>query len=217
MWLADDDWLGPRFISQCAGPLIENDQLVQVGGIAHFYEDSKVVRESERIDLLEDNSFIRVLKYYRVVTSNSILFGLMRRNIALSTHAENTLGGDFLFTAAMAYQGKIKTNANAVLHRSLGGASASIKHLTRSLALNDWHAVTPNLSIVLSSFIDIASRNAIYREQSTSKRFVLAVAVFVLLLIKLVVVGNTKTIVVRSLVGFMGEERYRTLRDCIRR
>jgi hypothetical protein len=55
----------------------------------------------------------------------------------------NCLGSDWLFAAALAYQGKVKTVDGVCIHRALGGASQSLRGMARALSLPAWQGRVP--------------------------------------------------------------------------
>jgi len=65
MWLSDDDWLDPSYISKCMYFLSNNEDYVLVSGKEKYYDGEKFVCEAAKIDLTEDSRGGRVLSYYR--------------------------------------------------------------------------------------------------------------------------------------------------------
>lgn len=138
MWLADDDWLGPSYISECISFFQENpDHSLVTGKTYYFLENNKqyfnekeflaevlstnkFIAEGERLNLWQETGTERVIAYYQQVLDNGVFYGLMRRNQLLKVPLYNTMGGDWLMIAAIAFLGKVKTldKENVCLNRS---------------------------------------------------------------------------------------------------
>jgi hypothetical protein len=83
------------------------------------------------------------------------------------------LGNDWLLAAAVAVQGQLTTLTETHLYRELGGTSADIPKLVRTLGLPRGHARVPHLIIARELIRDIAGRAAPYRELSPPRRALL--------------------------------------------
>ena len=75
MWLADDDFLSPGYISRCVRRLSEPDAPRHVVGRAVFHRDGIVVRE-ESFQYVDVDPRERVLSYYRSVNGNSLFYSM---------------------------------------------------------------------------------------------------------------------------------------------
>jgi hypothetical protein len=126
------------------------------------------------------------------------------------------MGGDWLFVAAMAYLGKVKTLPDTAVHRELGGTSASVAGIAAALNLPLVQLALPYSTVAVNAALDIAAHNPVYRDRSALGRGALASAVFTQVMITKAVVLNFKRVVVRLLRALMGDERYRRLRERIR-
>jgi glycosyltransferase involved in cell wall biosynthesis len=179
MWLADDDWLEPGYVSHCARSLAEQRDAVLVGGVAKYYQQGVLKRTGKPTDCASTGARQRVLSYYRQVDDNGLFYGLMRRDAAVRAGVVNCLGGDWLFVAAIAYQGNVLTNRAAVLNRSLGGTSESASKMTAMLNLPSWQARMPiTLPLAGNAAKDILVRSPVYRDMGTLERVLFSSLVF---------------------------------------
>jgi glycosyltransferase involved in cell wall biosynthesis len=178
MWLGDDDWLDSSYVSLCVRKLIENPDHSLVCGAANYYEDGRLLFEGETIILPQESAQERVATYYQRVTANGSFYGVMRRRQLLGATFPNTLGGDWLLIAAMAFMGKFDVVTSTSVGRTSGGMSKSMKNITASLGISDLHARVPNLSIALSACKDIAWKSSAYDSLSRAARLSLARRVF---------------------------------------
>jgi glycosyltransferase involved in cell wall biosynthesis len=216
MWLGDDDRLDPSYVRLCAAALRADPALSLVAGSAKYYRRGAFLRAGIPMELLYDRPAARILRYYASVGDNGTFYGVMPRALASRVAWRNCLGGDWLFIAAMAYLGKVKTLPQTALHREVGGASASRARLAAVLDLPTVQLALPYSSIAFNAALDVAVRNPVYRDRAALRRGAMACAVFMQLVVSKVVVMNFKIVVVKLLRALMGDERYRRLRERIR-
>lgn len=178
-WLADDDWLDPAYVGRCVQVLLERPDVVLAGGYARYYQGGVFRRIGEPTRCLSDGPMRRVLQYYRQVDDNAIFYGVMRRPAATRTGLLNCLGGDWLYVAAMAYQGKVETIESAFVHRDLGGASQSLRKMARALSLPAWQAWVPaTLPLAMHAARDVGWRNTVYAALPRPTRLAFALLLF---------------------------------------
>lgn len=178
MWLGDDDWLDQSYVKSCVQVLLEHPDYSLVCGKARYFNESKLAHEGVSIDLLQENGSDRVLAYYEQVADNGTFYGLMRRTQILGAPFRNTLGGDWLIVAAIAFMGKVKTLPDVYTNRSLGGASVDYEKLATTLGLSSFAANHPNLSIAGSAFSDIVWHSPVYSKSGFFNRLSLGCKVF---------------------------------------
>jgi glycosyltransferase involved in cell wall biosynthesis len=175
MWLGDDDWIDPNFISECVRVLVARHDVVIAGGQAKYYRQGVLQGVGKPTACLSNSPASRVLSYYRQVDDNGIFYGVMRREAAARIEIVNCLGGDWLFMAAMAYQGKVETIHGAFVHREIGGSSESRGKMAKALGVSWWEAQLPlTLPLAFNAAREVASRNRIYRGQGILARLGLA-------------------------------------------
>jgi glycosyltransferase involved in cell wall biosynthesis len=157
MWLADDDWLDPTYVSRCAEVLVGHPDHQLVCGRGRYFRGAGFCFDEEEINLLEETAGERVLSYYRRVGMNGAFYGLMRREVANALPLREVLGGDWLFVARLAGRGKVRTLSDAHLNRSIAGVSQDIKTLARREGVSSgFFAHNPHVYIALVVFKDIA-------------------------------------------------------------
>jgi hypothetical protein len=145
--------------------------------MARYLRDGQVVRDGADIQLTEDSPTRRVLAYLHDVDENGVFYGLMRRSVLLgAAPLRNVLGNDWLFTAAVATQGKVATITATAINRELDGTSSDFVKLAGTLGLPAWQARIPHLVIAWELFKDVAWRAPIYRALRPPSRIALAVA-----------------------------------------
>lgn len=175
MWLGDDDWIDPSYVSHCAEVLMRDSSCSLACGVDHYYVDDKLEREGTNIDLGDATGIGRVLSYYRQVTMNGAFYGVMRtQEIARVPMYEKLLAADWLMVAALAYRGKIKTLASTSLHRTLAGQSRDWTTLLSTLPLSDFQKQNYGLTIASSVFNDIAWRSPVYEAMGRPQRLAFA-------------------------------------------
>jgi hypothetical protein len=110
------------------------------------------------------HAIARVLSYYRQVDDNAIFYGTMRRELASQAQVHNSVGGDWLFAAGMAYRGRLATDPQTRIHRDAGGSSQDRRKMAASLGVSAWEAWLPvTLSLAVNAARDVAWRNSAYR------------------------------------------------------
>jgi glycosyltransferase involved in cell wall biosynthesis len=177
MLLSDDDWLDDDYVAVCLAELRARRELVLVCGMARYIRDGEVVRGGAEIQLAGDSPARRVLNYLHEVDENGVFYGLMPRSaLRGAAPLRNVLGNDWLFTAAVATQGKVATITTTAINRELDGTSADFAKLTETLGLPAWEARIPHLVIAWELFTDVAWRAPAYRALGPPARIRLAVA-----------------------------------------
>jgi glycosyltransferase involved in cell wall biosynthesis len=181
VWLSDDDWFDPAYLSQCAGALVAQTELGLVCGTDRYYEDGKFVFENRRINLLEDSGSERVLSYYRQVGINGTFYGLMRREQLLKIPFQAALGGDWLLVARVAFLSKVKALESVAINRSVTGASQDLRKLAAREGLSPFMVRNPHLKVALLAFGDIVWVKSPYRAMSLMGRLALGCRCFLVL------------------------------------
>lgn len=174
MWLADDDWIGPNYVSACAEYLAGRpDCHVACGRVAYYRGDEFSFRDRE-LNLFEESGAARVLSYYRQTGPNGAFYGLMRRGAMDEAPPLHVLGGDWLFLSHMAFRGKVKTLEDADINRSLEGRSQDVESIARHYGLSDFQKRHIYLFVAASVFKDIAWRAPVFEPLGVPRRWVLA-------------------------------------------
>jgi glycosyltransferase involved in cell wall biosynthesis len=174
MALADDDWLSPNYIGECLEELRSDSSTISVVGVPHMYDGERFLRTGGQTMIMEASPVDRVVSYYRTVVENSGFHGLTRRAVLMALPAmPNTMGGDWVWMASIAYTGKIKTNTRASILKQEGGASVTWARIASVLNLPSWQARYGWEAIVLAAIQDIA-RSPVYAELGPAGRLSLA-------------------------------------------
>jgi glycosyltransferase involved in cell wall biosynthesis len=163
MWLSDDDWLDAEYLSTCVALLTANQDVSAVCGRVRYVNHDTTAFFEDPVAILDSVPANRVLHYFRTVVRNGVFHSLMRRADAVSIPLENRFGSDWLFMGGMACLGKIRTSPDVCVHRSLGGASGSIKSLVDTLDLPKSAETHPWTKLGLTIALDIIWRNKAYR------------------------------------------------------
>jgi glycosyltransferase involved in cell wall biosynthesis len=170
MWLADDDWIDPSYVSQCASILAQRPDELLVCGRARYYRGGEFAFAERPVNLLARSGWARLIDFYRTVTLNGPFYGVMRRK-PLETIPLSRF--DWLFVGSLAYLGKIRTLENVSLHRSLEGGSQDAETLARSLGLSSGAARNWHLAVARLVFEDIA-HGPVYRSSHPVTRYLAA-------------------------------------------
>jgi len=173
MWMGDDDWLDRNYLSSCSRILLQHADHELVVGRGRYFIDGNHAFDEDPIDLLDTSACERVLSYYRTVGINGMFYGLMRREMVAHTKIDNVFGGDWLFLARIAFQGKARTLEAVAINRSTDGASGDLEQLARQVGVSRVLVKKPLLAVAYSAFRDIAWRSPIYSSLSRRSRFAL--------------------------------------------
>jgi glycosyltransferase involved in cell wall biosynthesis len=174
MWLSDDDWLDPSYLSRCVEALSTDAELSLVCGTAKYIDESGREHPGIAMNLLHDSAPERVLRFYGRVNDNGTFYGVMLRERLLANPMQNVLGGDWLLVATLALSGKIRTLENVSIHRSRGGVSADVRALARAHGLSERASREPHRAIATTIFKEIAFRSAEFSQLDLPNRWLLA-------------------------------------------
>lgn len=178
MWLGDDDWLDPSYVSQCAAFLLNSPAFSLVAGKALYFQGEAIIYEGKSINLLNVSGKERVIDYFEIVTDNGVFYGVARREFLLNTHLQNTIAGDWLLVGHLAFLGKVKTLENVFVNRLLGGTSSSMPNLIEAYGMKGFLARNPYLKIALNILTDIIWNSEIYRPSGRIGRLWLGLSTF---------------------------------------
>jgi glycosyltransferase involved in cell wall biosynthesis len=147
MWLSDDDWLDPGYVSSCLRALQTDPAARLVCGQA-LYETAEGEIDERPIDLTSPSPAVRVIRYFARMNMNGPLFGVARRADLLATPFQEVPGGDWLLVSAFAARGRVRTLTGVHIHRSTEGLGSDPERLGSSFGLRGpfaryhhlWHA-----------------------------------------------------------------------------
>ena len=212
MWLADDDWMDPQYVSACMRIHLANPETAVVAGRSLGYRAGIPIGYGRSIRLTQSMPIARVLRYYAAVGDNGAFYGVMRRNVLLRCQLPNALGGDWVLMAQMAFLGTIEVDSEVCIHREREGATAeSISGIVRSLGLPRIHALFPFTSIALSAAISVLARNSVFSRYDFATRSVVGALVTLIVLVR-----GGLTYAKMMVIKVLGIERSRKIKRLLR-
>ncbi len=140
-----------------------NSDYQLVCGRTRYFEAEQFRFVEVPINLTQDSSSRRVLSDYRQVGMNGMFYGVMVRKILSSLEAQNSLGGDWLMMAQIAFLGKVRTLESVFANRSLAGASQDVEQLALREGLPRLVARNAHLFIAFKVFRDICRVSPVYK------------------------------------------------------
>jgi len=206
MWLGDDDWIDPTYVSRCVDMLDGNKSLSLVSGMSCYYRDSKKIYDGKVFNVVSDCPWCRVLSYYWKVADNAMFYGLMRTHQIKQLKMKNTMGGDWLLIAEIAFFGKVLTLKGFAVHRELGGATVSYKKIASTLGLSSFHGFFPFISIACATLSEVIN-SPTYKLRPFFERIVVGLAIFVIIITKSLVI-YTKELVRHLKHLWLGSKKF---------
>jgi glycosyltransferase involved in cell wall biosynthesis len=154
LWLADDDWLAPNYISECVSHLESDESLILTSGIAAYHRgDGTITHYGNIIQLLSRSSFFRIATYLWMVEENSIFCGLYRNELVKPCTFPNILAGDWAWLCNVALRGRARVLPQVYIYREFGdSSSASYERLVKIYGLAPWAARFPGIATALGIF-----------------------------------------------------------------
>lgn len=171
MALGDDDHPDANYVAECVAALESDPALVVAAGRPFMCKGDVQVREAVRTDLLDASPRTRVLAYYRRVEENASFNGVIRcAAIAAVPPMRNTMGGDWLYMASVAWLGRIRTIDTTTIRKQVGGTSRSTISMAKQMGMPFIQGLLPAESIMVSAFLDIAWRSPVYASLGSVSR-----------------------------------------------
>ena len=150
MWLSDDDWIDPGYVSRCLAILLEDATTVLACGLARYYREGAFVVDERPIELDSPRAGVRLVRYFGRVSMNGPLFGVARRGDLAAVGFPPVVGGDWLLVAELAARGRVRTLRDVRIHRSITGLGADPSALARSFGLDGARATHHHLLVAVS-------------------------------------------------------------------
>ena len=135
MWLGDDDWLDPSYVSRCIEELMANPPLVLASGLAWYYRQGKSQAAGAPLEIVAVSWARRMLNYDWKVSETGMFYGVMRTAHLRKAGLRKSLGGDWHTIAAVLAGGGATTRVDVYVHHELGGASASPAQIAKTPTL----------------------------------------------------------------------------------
>lgn len=181
MWLGDDDRIDAGYVRRCLEVLQADPSAALVAGHVRYHAPDREF-DGARVEVLADDGIRRVLDYYRAVGDNGIFYGLMRREVSDATPPmKNVMGNDHHLVATVAHRGHLRVVDDVMLHRSTGGATASLQRAARSAGMPRWHGEFPPLAFAWFAFADLAWASPVYAEVGRVRRVWVGLRAFAIL------------------------------------
>jgi glycosyltransferase involved in cell wall biosynthesis len=174
MWLGDDDWIDPTYVSACVAELRKDPSLALVSGGTNYYRAGEHINSGRCFELMQPTPWRRVVSYYRNVVDNSAFYGVMRTAQLRAIGIRNVRAWDWIVIANIAALGKLKVLSSVAVHRELGGASSDPKAIAESQRLRAFQARFPKSAVVANVWWDIFSAGVGFKQFRGVRRFVLA-------------------------------------------
>jgi glycosyltransferase involved in cell wall biosynthesis len=182
MWLGDDDRIDRSYVTLCLNELLEHEDYSLVCGLSRYHQDGHEAFAGEMINLKNNSPILRMIKYYATVGRNGTFYGFMRRKQISQIALRNIMGGDWLFIAAVAFMGRIRTLREVSIHRNLAGATVSYRKMAQGLSLTRFEGRFPRLAIAAFAFKNILYEEQVFDELTKPERLLWAslIAAFIL-------------------------------------
>jgi glycosyltransferase involved in cell wall biosynthesis len=131
MWLCDDDYLSNNYIERNYFFLAQNPDFSLSCGKTIFFNEREFLDRQEYIDLKDNSSIKRIIKYFNEVNSNIILYGLMRREQILELSYPNVFGADIIWSCQIVFMGKVYIDNDTLFYYSTQGISDNTDTLSK--------------------------------------------------------------------------------------
>lgn len=122
MWMADDDYISIDYVEKIMNSFDENREYTLIGGQGYFVDPYGKKIKNETMCIEMEKSTERFMTYLNAVQSNSIFYGIFRKN-DVDKYNMDFYGSDWLHVARLAYKGKIKVLEDIFVYRDNTGVS----------------------------------------------------------------------------------------------
>jgi glycosyltransferase involved in cell wall biosynthesis len=171
LFLADDDWLDPGYVSACVASIEADPGSSLVAGRTLHHRPASVDVDTDPVNLEDADPRRRVLEYCRQVRGNAVFYGVVPTRVDRQVPViPNVMGNDWLHVMALAYLGRVRTLDTVTLHRAAGGASVTLANAATTLGLGWIQATAPQIAIAYWVFRDIAIDSPVYAELGRRRR-----------------------------------------------
>jgi len=178
MWVADDDKLEPTIIKKYVDFLRNHPRYALVSGEINHWGNGAIVFVEKEMTFAQSSGEERLIDFYRNIEHGGMIYGLMRRELAVKAPLRNVMGADWIFVGALAYLCKIKNLAYPGYNKDRSGMSKSFMEDANTRGLSYFAAYFPYLSISFNVFGEILYRCSVYSDLPFHKRFRTALSAF---------------------------------------
>jgi len=181
MWLGDDDWIDPTYVSTCVQELANDPTMSLVSGVPQYYRLGKKLYAGKVFSLLHPMWWYRVIVYYARVADNGMFYGVMRAAQIRQIEMSHIMGGDWIMIAELVSMGKAKIIPDISVHRELGGATVSYKQIANLLGLSRIQATFPIMTVASSAWMDIVTKSSVYKSRPVLVRLMVGGIIFIVI------------------------------------
>jgi glycosyltransferase involved in cell wall biosynthesis len=175
MWLGDDDWLDPDYVSTCLAAIFADPEVVLAAGRVLYHGPDGEPWPGVPDEPRSPDASRRVLEFWRTVRDNGPFYGLVPIEVSRALPPlANAMGNDMHHMSGVAFLGRSRIVETTTVHRAVGGATRSLKHAARVADQPWWQGELPQLAIAWFALRDIGWASPVYRSLSRSARLVLA-------------------------------------------
>lgn len=203
MWLGDDDWIDPSYISTCIHQLISNPAMALVSGTPKYYSKGKKLYDGRVFNLLHDSRWQRVISYYNQVSDNGMFYGIMPTALIRQIEIPRKMGADWIMIASIAFFGKIKMMDCASIHREIG-ATVSFQEIGVQFSVPQFERDYPYITIAIFAFRDISCKSPIYKSMGRVSRYSVAICVFLVIVYQHILYRGGRAILSRLVKLILG-------------
>jgi hypothetical protein len=171
MWLGDDDWLDPSYISHCTAALEGDPNAVLATGEVRYFDDSGPAGTGVRVSLRQRDPPRRVAAYFGRVRDNGTFYGVMRRSAVNHVpDLANDMGDDWVFVASLAFVGRVLAVDGVSVHRALGGTTSSLANVARVRGNSPFAREFPQLAMAGFVAAQIGRRSPVFAPMGRIRR-----------------------------------------------
>lgn len=179
LWLADDDWLEPNYVSACVAFLEAHPDHSLVAGQTTFYGSPGTEPFAGSVTTLEqERPDDRVFAFYDTVHEAAVFYGVARRALVQQLRFKRQIGADWHMVAGYAAAGKVATLPTTCNHRSAEGISKDDASLVASYGLTGKAATNLHAQIARDAVGEILWRMPPHRLIPLWRRIKLAIRVY---------------------------------------
>lgn len=165
LFLGDDDWLDPGYVSACVAALEAHPGSALAAGRTWYHRGETSDIEPESLTVDAGDGPTRVLDFYRSVGAAGLFYGVVPAAVNRRAPVlRNVMGGDILHLAALAYLGPVRTLDDVSVHRTVDGMTVNLATVAATLGLGRVQAMVPQLALAYWVFRDIAVDSPLYAD-----------------------------------------------------
>ncbi|MDP9074844.1 MAG: glycosyltransferase, partial [Actinomycetota bacterium] len=165
LFLGDDDWIDPGYISACVQAIEANPGSALVAGRTMKHGPGGAEPDRFPTNIVDPDPRQRVVDFCRQVRANGVFYGVMPIEVdQRAPRLRNVQGGDMVHVMALAYLGPVRTVDHVAIHRTVGGMTVNLANVAATLGLGWFQAAAPQIAISYWIFRDIAFDSPLYAE-----------------------------------------------------